>query len=488
MSSGRIDNKYTRATMQPETPATGDEPSHAPHRNLFAPSQGSAPAVTFTQSSTATSNGLPVAPAAASDAQHYSPADYPGHFIQELAHSIVNAKQDRNDGALFILSINNLAMIMNAFGHDGAEKVVTQVTELLRGLCGKEDRVDRLNRDQIGVILHSCTKEEVAIYARKFHSAIQDYGSTSLVGALHVTCSVGSVNFPSSAESASDALDKAYIALHSTYGISYRSYDETRDEGVLCRQQMGLANYLRRSIQENRLRLAFQPIVDAATGKVGHFEALLRLIAEDGKISSAGALIPVAERMGLIDTIDHLVFDMVVEELRVSPNIVLAFNVSNITTDNPLWLEHATTTLKNNPGIASRMIVEITETAAQRDLRRTAYFVASLQAQGWQVALDDFGSGYTSFRQLKALSVDIVKIDGAFIKDLVDNADNRFFVKTLLDFAKGFGLTTVAEYVERGETAKMLMELGIDYMQGYYFGAPSVTPPWKVPREKRKRA
>ena len=97
---------------------------------------------------------------------------------------------------------------------------------------------------------------------------------------------------------------------------------------------------------------------------------------------------------------------------------------------------------------------------------------------GCQVALDDFGSGYTSFRQLKALSVDMVKIDGAFIKDLTDNSDNRFFVKTLLDFTKGFGLQSVAEFVEKGETAKMLMELGVDYMQGYYFGKPENYRSW----------
>lgn len=462
--------------MLPETPHTPKEQSHAPYRNLFAPSVSAG--VTLLPEPLQTAQPSVTVPPATADTTLYTSGDYPGHFIQELARSIVNARQDNIEGAAFIVSINNLAMIMTAFGHDGAQKVMTQVIDLLRALCKPEDKVERLNRDQVGIILHACTKEEAAVYARKFHSAIQDYGTTSLVGALHVTCSIGSVNFPSAAETASDALDKAYIALHSTYGISYRGYDETRDEGVLCRQQMGLANYLRRAIQENRLRLAFQPIIDAASGKVGHYEALLRIIAEDGKITSAGALIPVAERMGLIDTIDHLVFDLVVAELLVSPQIVLAFNVSNITTDNPLWLEHATAVLKDHPSVAQRMIVEITETAAQRDLRRTAYFVASLQALGCQVALDDFGSGYTSFRQLKALSVDMVKIDGAFIKDLSDNADNRFFVKTLLDFAKGFGLTTVAEYVEKGEIAKMLMELGIDYMQGYYFGKPENYRGW----------
>lgn len=461
--------------MLSEIPPSPKKQGHAPHRNLFAPAKEGSTAVTVA----ATEASLPdSATPASAIAAPLQTGDYPVPFVQELARTIIRAKEDDTTGAVFIVSLNNLAMIMNAYGHEGAENVVGQLIELLKGQTKANDRIERISRDQIGIILRGCAKEGMNVFARKIHSIIQDYGTTSLVGALHVTCSIGSVDFPGSTDNASDAMDKAYIALHSTYGISYKTYDETRDEGVLCRQQMSLANYLRRSIQENRLRLAFQPIIEASTGHVGHYEALLRIISEDGKISSAGALIPVAERMGLIDTIDHLVFDMVVAELKASPSVTLAFNVSNITTDNPLWLEHATGVLKNNPDIAQRMIVEITETAAQRDLRRTAYFVASLQAHGCQVALDDFGSGYTSFRQLKALSVDMVKIDGAFIKDLVDNADNRFFVKTLLDFARGFGLTAVAEYVERGETAKMLMELGVDLMQGYYFGKPENYRSW----------
>jgi len=169
---------------------------------------------------------------------------------------------------------------------------------------------------------------------------------------------------------------------------------------------------------------------------------------------------------------------MVVKELRTDPDVVLAMNVSNLTTRNSKWLDRFVKVTNESPEISPRLIVEITETAAQRDLRRTAYFVAAIQAQGAQVALDDFGSGYTSFRQLKSLSVDMVKIDGAFIKDLVDNADNRFFVKTLLDFTNGFGLRAVAEYVENGEIAKMLMDLGVQYLQGYYFGRPENRRVW----------
>lgn len=249
---------------------------------------------------------------------------------------------------------------------------------------------------------------------------------------------------------------------------------------------MGLANYLRKAIENNRIKMAFQPVIESKTGRIAHYEALLRLIGEDGKISSAGALIPIAERMGLIDMIDHVVLDLVVAELKQAPNLTLAFNVSNLTTDNSQWLEHLTRLLKEDESIGPRLIAEITETAAQRDLRRTAYFVATLQEMGMHVSLDDFGSGYTSFRQLKALSVDSVKIDGAFIKDLVDNADNRFFVKTLLDFTNGFGLKAVAEFVENGETAKMLMDLGVHYMQGYYFGKPENHRGWLTGGEYQK--
>ena len=412
--------------------------------------------------------------------------DYPAEFINTLRQAINYARKESESGALLIVSISNFAMIMNAYGHDNSEKIMLDIIGILQKEFDTNAFIERINHEQIGIILKSCDKATMANHARKIHSITQDYGAASPIGALHVTCSIGGVDFPAGATDAVDALDKSYIALNSTLGMSYCTYKDTLDESLLYRQQMGLANYLRRAIAENRLRMAYQPVVSSVDGSISHYEALLRIISKDGKISSAGALIPVAERMGLIDMVDHLVFDMVCKELANSPNIHLAFNVSNLTTSNFHWLEYAVNVLKQNPDIARRTIVEITETAAQRDLRRTAYFVSTLQAQGCKVALDDFGSGYTSFRQLKTLSVDIVKIDGAFIKDLTENSDNRFFVKTMLDFAKGFGLTSVAEYIEKGETAKLLMELGVDYMQGYYFGKPENYRSWLNKGEYKK--
>ncbi|MBN66468.1 MAG: hypothetical protein CMM94_02740, partial [Rickettsiales bacterium] len=372
---------------------------------------------------------------------------YSQRFLNLLDKAIEQARDQEYSGALLTLCIDNLAMIMSGYGHEVTENVIEQVRTEINNVIGVNDHAMRIQRDQFGVILSQATEEEAREVCERICSSIHEYSCYSPYGSLHVITSISTTLFPSQAETAVDALDKSFIAMHENNdGTAIRAFAHSAHQSANDRQQMGLANYLSKAIAEERIRLAYQPIIRSDTGEVSHYEALLRLCNEDGKISSAGALIPVAERMGLIDVIDELTLDMVVKELRTDPDVVLAMNVSNLTTRNSKWLDRFVKVTNESPEISPRLIVEITETAAQRDLRRTAYFVAAIQAQGAQVALDDFGSGYTSFRQLKSLSVDMVKIDGAFIKDLVDNADNRFFVKTLLDFTNGFGLRAVAEY------------------------------------------
>lgn len=402
------------------------------------------------------------------------PQDFTG-LLQETINSNVAASMQ---GALLVISIDNIAMIMRGYGHEISEKVITSLVEKIGYMLSPQDTLSRLQKDQIGLIMPQMAESAARSFATQLHAALQGFGYESEYGSLHVLCSVACVPVPKTTRSAEGALDQAFISLKSKQGIVFPVLEELPRASANCRQEMGLANYLSRAIRENRLRLAYQPIISSRTGEISHYEALLRNISDDGRISSAGALIPVAERMGMIQMIDRWVLEKVVEELRASDKVSLAFNVSNLTTDDETWLEYLGELIGNDPEVASRMTVEITETAIHRDLSKTAYFVASIQALGAQVALDDFGSGYTSFRQLKSLSIDMVKIDGAFIRDLTDNADNRFFVKTLLDFTKGFGLKSVAEFVENGEIAKMLMELGVEYMQGYYFGRPENHRSW----------
>jgi EAL domain-containing protein (putative c-di-GMP-specific phosphodiesterase class I)/GGDEF domain-containing protein len=403
---------------------------------------------------------------------------YPPAFMRHLHKSIHHSIETGECGVFILLAINNLAMIIDGYGFETSEKVLADIKQVISGALGAHDCVERIHRDQMGIVLADCDRKCAEKRAMEFKTLIQMLALQHTVGPLHITCTLGSVCFPNPATTVADALDKAYIALNHNNNVIFSAYEETNYDSDKSRQQMGMANYLHDAIVENRLRLAFQPIIRASTGKVGHYETLLRIVDEEGHISSAGPLIPVAERMGLIEIIDRLVVERVIAELRNHPTVELAFNISSVTTGNPEWVRYLASLLKDDLSIASRMIVEITETAAQRDLRETAYFVASVQALGCQVSLDDFGSGYTSFRQLKALSVDMLKIDGGFIRDITDNADNRFFVKTLLDFTAGYGLHTVAEFVENGEVAKMLMKMGVEYMQGYYFSEPLNYRPW----------
>lgn len=270
------------------------------------------------------------------------------------------------------------------------------------------------------------------------------------------------------------SIKNAYKALsHADHIYSkMRCFEDIEDLIAEDRRRVNLASSFAQAIEENRLRLAFQPVVSSKTGAVRNHECLLRILTEDEHIISVGPFIPIVERMGFIDEIDHKVLEMVYSELKANSTVKLGMNVSNISVSNSDWLDRAKFLLKDYQ-LAKRLTIEITETGDQQNLEEMGKFVDTIKSLGCSAAIDDFGSGYTSFKQLKFLHADVVKIDGLFIRDIVDNDDNKLFVKTLITFAKGFGIETVAEFVENGEVAKALMSLGVDYMQGNYF-SPAV--------------
>lgn len=399
---------------------------------------------------------------------------YPRGFVEALEAVCQNAAQGEYKAGLVVVEIDNLNMMMSGYSVAVAEDVMRELHEVIDINAGAASMVARTQRDQFGVLVPKTTERDLSVLCRQLQEAIRQYSYRSRFGDLHCMVSTAHSLLPQSDVAPYEVLGRTLVAL----GEGGSTPITKEERGAKSREQMGLANFLGQAIAGNRLKLAYQPVIESKTGAVSHYEALLRLYSEDGKVSSAGTLIPVAERMGLIGIIDQLTLEMVVGELRNDADVSLALNVSNLTTQDADWLKKLRDAVEETPQIAPRLIVELTETAIHRDLKHTALFTAELQSLGCMVALDDFGSGYTSFRQLKALEVDMVKIDGMFIRDLTDNADSRFFVKTLLDFTQGFGLKSVAEFVENGEVAKMLIELGVDYLQGYYFGKPLSSRKW----------
>jgi EAL domain-containing protein (putative c-di-GMP-specific phosphodiesterase class I) len=234
-----------------------------------------------------------------------------------------------------------------------------------------------------------------------------------------------------------------------------------------------------RCLKEDRFMLAFQPIVAASSGQPVFHEALLRMTNAAGESIAAAHLIPIAEKLGLVRLIDRAVVQMAIATLQRYPQARLALNISGTTAADPRWYPQVTAILAGNQSVTGRLIVEITETVALSDLQETRQFVEQLRELGCSVAIDDFGAGYTSFRNLRALRVDILKIDGSFCRDLKGNSDNGYFVRSLIDLARTFKLQTVAEWVENHEDAAMLREWGIDFLQGNIFGEASLIAPWQ---------
>jgi len=239
------------------------------------------------------------------------------------------------------------------------------------------------------------------------------------------------------------------------------------------------------ALREDRLLFAFQPVVCAASGEVDYFECLLRMRDEAGGLVACGEFIAAVEAVGLIGLIDRYVLGQVFTELAAHPRVRLGFNVSGLTAGDRPWLRSLMSLLRRQPGLASRLVVEITETAALDDLDESARFVENLRHAGCRVALDDFGAGHTSLRHLQLLAVDTIKIDGAFVRALGGSRANRVILRHLLGLTRGFGLRTIAECVETAEEAMLLRDEGIGYLQGHHLGRPTIERPWcgSIPAE-----
>jgi EAL domain-containing protein (putative c-di-GMP-specific phosphodiesterase class I)/GGDEF domain-containing protein len=393
---------------------------------------------------------------------------YPARFTEEIARLHSEASTAQQPFGLMLVAINNVAMIISGYGVAVAEQIMVELRTLIAAHLPAGAQVFRVQRDQFGVVACGVAKRDWPALARAIEENIRHYSHASPFGAMHFIASSSYQVTEDASLSAEELLARTMIAMSDPAA----PLDALEEHKEFSREEMSVANHLSQALNKKRLRLAYQPVIDSRSGEIGHYEGLLRLKNEDGSITSAGALIPVAERTGLISLLDQFTLETVIAELRQDPHVVLALNVSNVTSREAGWLTAITSAIEQTPEIGPRLIVELTETAIHRDLRHAAVFCAELQSMGCQIALDDFGSGYTSFRQLKSLSIDMVKIDGSFVRDIAENADNRFFVKTMLEFTSGFGLKSVAEFVETGDVAKILMEMGVDYLQGYYFSKP----------------
>jgi len=409
-----------------------------------------------------------------------------GHFNrtrlrEALDHTLAGSARYQTPGAYLVIGIDKLGVINEAYGSDTADAIVLGVGRRLDRVVRASDVIGRLGGDRFGIILAQCPAESVARAAEKILAAIRDAPFETPHGPIHATVSVGGVPFIGGSLGAHEIMSRGESALQAAKQAGRNCYMPFSDSGVgreARRRSLAIAEEVQAALKSDRILFAFQPVVVAATHAVDHYECLLRMRRQDGSLVSASAFVPVVEQSGLMRLVDRYALDLAIAELDRHPDVRLALNISGLTAVDRGWLRALTAAVKRRPNVAERLIIEITETVALQDIEETARFVSAIRDLGCRVALDDFGAGYTSFRNLKALAVDCVKIDGSFVRGLADNVDNQLFIRTLLGLAEGFGLATVAECVETAADAIHLTRRGVRFLQGHYFGRPTIERPW----------
>ena len=238
---------------------------------------------------------------------------------------------------------------------------------------------------------------------------------------------------------------------------------------------------VRKALDERRALLAYQPVVQARmTNRTAFYEGFIRILDPQGRVLPARDFMAAVETSETGRRIDCLSLELGLAALAEEPGLRLSVNMSARSIGYPAWLAVMERGLRHDPTIAERLILEITESSAMLMPDLVGVFMAEMQGRGICFALDDFGSGYTAFRYLKEFYFDIVKIDGSFIRGISTNPDNQVLAQALVSIARHFDMFTVAESVENGEDARYLVDIGMDFLQGYYFGVPSTDAPWKT--------
>ncbi len=414
--------------------------------------------------------------------------DLTGHFNksrlrQELEQAMSFARRFSISGAFLVIGVDKLALINSAYGYEVGDAVLVTVGQRLDRFLRASDVVGRLSGDRFGIVLTQCPEDAIAAAMDRVIEVMRDKPIDVDGQSIPVTVSIGCVMFPNFTSTAYDVIARAETALNAAKlaGRScWQVHRPSEQQSLQHRRHMVVAAEVQRAVREDRLVFVYQPIVKADSFEVIKYECLLRLRDEQGKIMSAAEFIPVVEELGMTRFMDRHVLDMAVADLRADPALHLAMNISGLTATDQAWLRALNSAVKATPEVAPRLVVEITETAALHDIEETARFVNAVRDLGCKVAIDDFGAGFTSFRHLKALTVDMVKIDGSFVRDLAVNVDNQLFIRNLMGLAETFGLKTCAEFVENAEDAAFLVKAGVDFLQGYYFGRPDFTRHWRV--------
>jgi diguanylate cyclase (GGDEF)-like protein len=402
-------------------------------------------------------------------------------MTEVLEAALEEAVKLRSSCGFLLVAIDNLGRINEAYGYDVADEVIAIVARRIRTQLRGKDHLGRFSGNKFGIILNNCTPDDMAIAADRLLVGVRDEVLQTASGPVAVTATIGGVTAPRHGRTAREVLARAQDALDGAKAKrrgSFQAYRPNPEREAQRRENVRATDEIITALNDRRIFLVYEPVVAIRSRQPAFYECLMRMRRGDGSLLAVNEAVPLAERLGLVRLLDHRVLELVLDEIVRSPALNASLNISAASTVGPDWWAALGAMLRAHSGIAERLIIEITETTAIQDIDETRGFVARAKDLGCRIAIDDFGAGYTSFRNLRKLGVDIVKIDGAFVQNLARSEDDRAFVHTLIDLARRLGLETVAEWVQDEQAAAILADWGCDYIQGALVGLASEERTW----------
>jgi diguanylate cyclase (GGDEF)-like protein/PAS domain S-box-containing protein len=403
-------------------------------------------------------------------------------FEQRLERVLQRAENSLTGHCLCYLDLDQFKVVNDTCGHAAGDELLRQVSSLLLEHIRTRDMLARLGGDEFGILLENCQLSGARVVAENIREALARFRFAWESKVFTIGVSIGVVSLTAGVNTVAQALSAAdsacYVAKDN--GRNHVHVHDGVDVQVTMRNsEMQWVERVSRAIEEDRLELWHQPIVRVAAGVDGgeHFEVLLRMRDEDGKILAPGLFLPAAERYDIASRIDRWVLSKTLHWLRTHPDqlariALCSVNISGQSLSEDSFLDFARDALGQEGVPPQQICFEITETAAIRNLGAAKRFIRTIKGLGCRFALDDFGSGLSSFAYLKTLDVDFLKIDGMFVKDMDTDAVSLAMVRSINEVAHVMGKRTIAEFVENDAILERLGIIGVDFAQGYGIGHP----------------
>lgn len=408
-------------------------------------------------------------------------------FQQELARTMLESDRHQMRAAVMFFDLDEFKTINDSYGHRAGDALLIRVAGEIGALVRRNEVLARLGGDEFAILLPGVHDNEAVALAERVVRAIAQIPFRFEGQNLRLTTSLGIAYYPTHAADADDLVARADIAMYQAKNAGKNTWRVFRaDEGAdsEMRTRLSWSERISNAIDKGLFQLHFQGVYRAEGGGLMHLEALIRMIDErdPAQLIMPGHFIPLAEKSGRILDIDRWVIREVVRMLAADPAIPpIAVNLSGRSLSEPDLPQFIGDELRAHQVAPRRLIVEITETAAVSDLHDAQRMIEALGQLGCRVYLDDFGVGFASFAYLKHLNVDTIKIDGIFIRDLPNDADNQVFVQAMVSVALGLGKSVLAEYVEDDKTLALLRTYGVDLVQGYFLDRPVASHPALTP-------